>query len=206
MNQRFARFRDMRPQSIDTNLYSYHLKTLIKRHYVVKKPDGYTLADKGQFYVDRMNASTAKLTSQPKVITMIVLQNGYGDVLMYKKLRQPFIGQWTIPFGKIHNSDRSIHDAAQREVREKIGDISIDIVHAGDCYIRIHDQQAVQISTLAHVFYGTTDDNLQNDHLTWVSPRKVSSLETAPAVERIIARTFFRDPFFFEEFDSSLSV
>lgn len=207
MNQQYARFRDMRPASVDTNLYSYHLKRLMKTGYVVKSERQYTLGNKGQFYVDRMNASTARLTYQPKVITMIVIQDGYGNVLMYQKLRQPFIGRWTVPFGKVHNTDTSIAEAAQREVREKIGDnVSIELSHAGDCYIRICDENQVQISTLVHVFYGTTDDDLETDHLKWISPHKLIGLETAPAVEQIITRTFFRDPFYFEEYTEQLAV
>ena len=37
IHQEFARFRDMRPKNVDTNLYSYHLKLLIKQGLVAKK-------------------------------------------------------------------------------------------------------------------------------------------------------------------------
>ena len=40
MHTKFARFRDMRPPKVDTNLYSYHLKLLIKSGFVQKQmPD-----------------------------------------------------------------------------------------------------------------------------------------------------------------------
>lgn len=204
MEHKFARFRDMRPDKTDTNLYSYHLKLLQKQYFVEKTADGYTLGVPGQLYVDRINASSAKLSPQPKVITMLVIQNDMGGVLMYPKLRQPFIERWTVPFGKVHNSDASILDAAKREAREKIGTDDIDLAHAGDCYIRVNYQHEVTISSLVHVFYGQTNNrSLANDHLNWISPHKVDLIDTTPGTKEIIARTFFRDPYFFEEFDET---
>lgn len=203
IHQDTARFRDLRPPKVDTNLYSYHLKLLLKRELIQKRETGYTLGIEGLKYVDRLSAQTASPTLQPKLITMLVIQNGYGGILMYKKQRQPFIDQWTLPHGKMHNDDVTISAAAQREVREKIGDITIDLRHAGDCYIRVQHEQASMIATLVHVFYGTTESDAANEHLHWIDPHKLSSLELAPAMEQVIARTFFRDLFFFEEFTVS---
>jgi hypothetical protein len=38
-----------------------------------------------------------------------------------------------------------------------------------------------------------------------VHPRKLHTVTLGPAVEQIVARTFFRDPFFFEEFVHDIS-
>ena len=201
MEHKHARFRDMRPPKTDTNLYSYHLKLLQKNLFVEKTEVGYTLTTRGMGYVDRINADSVKLSLQPKVITMLVIQNGYGGTLMYQKARQPFIDQWTVPFGKVHNDDASIMEAAKREVREKIGDYDIAISHVGDCYIRVRHDDKVKISTLVHVFYGTTNEDLETEHLKWIAPHKISQLDIAPAIDQIVARTFFRDPYFFEEYE-----
>lgn len=200
MHQHYARFRDMRPARTDTNLYSYHLKLLQKSGLVEKVDEGYRLTVAGMAYVDRVNIKTVHPTPQPKVITMLVIQNGYGGVLMYERKRQPFIGRWTVPLGKLHDDDESIAVSAQREVDEKLGGINLDLEHAGDAYIRIRHAGEVAISTLVHVFYGTTDDDITNDHLQWIPPHKIDTVGAAPAVDQIIARTFFRDPYFFEEF------
>lgn len=202
--QKYARFRDMRPQKIDTNLYSYHLKLLQKQKFVMKTPDGYTLTPRGLAYVDRINATSLNLTPQPKVITLLVIQNGFGGILMYQKLRQPFIDAWTVPFGKVHNTDVSLKRAAIRELDEKVSvSANVSLRHVGDCYIRVADGAEPIVSTIAHVFYGTTDDDLTalNPKLHWITPRALIELDTTPAMKDVIARTFFRDPFFFEEFD-----
>ena len=203
MMNRFARFRDMRPPQTDSNLYSYHLKLLIKQGLVEKNDQGYALTILGQVFVDRVNLTTTNRTLQPKIITMLIIQDGYGNILMYPRRRQPFMGLWTLPLGKVHNSDTSIHLAAQREVAEKISEDSmIDLRHAGDAYIRVRQGSEVFMSTLAHVFHGQTDGMSEpNEWWKWVSPRALDSLDTSPAIMQIISRTFFRDPYFFEEYD-----
>ena len=195
----------MRPPDVDTNLYSYHLKLLIRQGFIEKTDQGYTLTMPGQAYIDRVNLVTTKRTLQPKIITLLIIQDGYGNVLMYPKRRQPFMGQWTLPLGKVHNSDTSVRQAVQREIAEKISqEIAIDAQHVGDAYIRIKQGDDVLMSTLAHVFYGQVEGlDEPNEYWQWVSLRSLDERDTAPAISDIIARTLFRDPFFFEEFDVS---
>ena len=195
-----ARFRDMRAPRVDTNLYSYHLTQLLKNGLVKKVEGGYSLDTKGLVYVDRLNVNKLFVRQQAKIVTMLVIQNGYGDVLMYQKLRQPFIDLWTPPQGKVHNDDISIMAAAHREVEEKIGGLDIELRHVGDGYIRFMDDAEVTNSMLVHVFYGQVENSEIAPHLQWVKLRELDSYDTAPAAKEIIARTLFRDPFFFEEF------
>lgn len=207
MYQKYARFRDLRPPRTDTNLFSYHLKVLVKEKYIEKVTAGYTLSVKGLSYVDRLS-TTNKLTirAQPKIITMLVIQNSNGDVLLQKRLKQPHIDKWTLPYGKLHVDDSSVQVAAVREAGEKLNFKNAPVEHAGDCYIRIADGDEVIMSTLAHVFRFETDDIEMNDQLLWARPHKLGQLELAPAVEQIITRTFFRDPFYFEEYTEQLPV
>lgn len=198
--QRYARFRDLRPPRVETNLYSYHLKLLIKQQMVDKTPDGYTLSNAGLQYVDRVSGSGFSVRSQPKIITMLVIQNSDGDLLLQQRIKQPHIDRWSLPHGKLHITDRSAEDAARREAREKLG-VDIALRHAGDCYIRqINGDAAVLSSTLAHIFYAETDQVEVGDKFIWVRPHKLASYQLAPAVEEVVARTFFRDSYFFEEF------
>lgn len=206
LHQRVARFRDMRAPRVDTNLYSYHLTQLIKSGFVTKTEGGYTLDTKGLVYVDHLSAEKLFVRQQPKIVTMLVIQNGYGDILMYKKWRQPFIDHWTVPFGKIHNEDQSIAAAAQRELREKVGDVTVHLRHAGDCYIRTAQEGEVVTAMLAHVFHATVDEEFAlADHLQWVKLHDLERYDMVPAISDVIARTLFRDPFYFEEFESVIN-
>lgn len=203
MHQKIARFRDMRPPKTDTNLYSYHLNQLLKLKFVEKVDSGYSLATKGLIYVDRLNAEKGFVRQQAKIIILLVIQNSDGDVLLQKRQKQPFIDTWTLPSGKLHLDDVSLLAAAQRETDEKLGLSHQPMRHAGDCYIRVSDGDEIMTMTLVHVFAFERDNISISDDIMWIKPHKLQTLDLAPAVEQIVARTFFRDAFFFEEFSQN---
>lgn len=224
--QEFARFRDLKPTNVDTNLFSYHLKLLQKAGFIAKTEQGYTLAEKGLQYVDRANTAEMKLRSQPKIITMLLIQDGYGKVLLQKRAKQPYINTWTLPYGKMHIDDESVLAAARRESQEKLGFDPHKMRHVGECYIvvgrsikvateapsagtftdgdtvPVHTKHMLQIEsrTLAHIVRFETDAIAASDTLQWVEPLNLPKLKLAPAVEEIVSRSFFGDEFFFEEF------
>jgi ADP-ribose pyrophosphatase YjhB (NUDIX family) len=200
MFQEIARFRDLRPPKTDTNLFSYHLKLLIKNDVVKKIPSGYSLSIKGLSYVDRVSVLSKVVRTQPKIITMLVIQNSDGDVLLWRRKRQPFINAWTLPYGKLHTEDSSIEAAVQRELSEKLALPNQPVRHVGDCYIHVNADGQLLSSTLAHIFRFENDDIRTHENLIWVKPHKLSNYKLAPAVESIIARSFFNDPHFFDEF------
>ncbi len=203
LHQKIARFRDMRPPRADSNLYSYHLTQIIQSGLVKKVDGGYTLDTEGLIYVDRLNAEKLFVRQQPKIITMFVIQNSNGDILLQRRRKQPFIDTWTLPSGKIHNDDKTVLVAAKREALEKLGVEGQTMRHAGDCYIRIYQSKSLMTVTLAHVFAFNCDDIRTDDDTQWMRPHKLAHYDVAPAVEQIVTRTFFRDPFYFEEFEEN---
>lgn len=202
--QRTARFRDMRPPRTDTNLYSYHLTQLIKGGFVKKTEEGYTLDLAGLTYVDGFATDNDPANRQPKIINMLVIQNSDGDTLLQRRGKQPYIDMWTLPNGKMHIDDPSLLVAAKREAEEKLNLKNQDMTHAGDCYVRVYHDDALMTVSLIHVFTFNRDDIELTDDLQWVQPHKLHKMQMAPGVSEIIARTFFRDPFFFEEFEATI--
>ena len=200
MFREFARFSDLCPPRVDTNLFSYHLKLLQKQGYVAKTDQGYTLSRMGLRYVDRISSDKMQMRTQPKIITMLLVQDGYGKVLLQKRTKQPYINTWTLPYGKLHINDVTLLDAARREAREKLDFDPHKLRHVGDCYIRVMADDEVESTTLAHIIRFETDAIPAADHLQWVEPLDLPKLRLAPAVEQIVSRSFFGDEFFFEEF------
>ena len=200
LTHEYARFSELRPPKVDTNLFTYHLKLLVKDDYIKKTDRGYTLSRKGLLFVDRVNASSIVVRTQPKIITMLLIQEGYGKVLLQKRTKQPYINTWTLPYGKLHIDDESVLDAAKREANEKLGYNPRQLRHVGDCYIRVKGGASIESTTLAHVVRFETDAIQVTDTLRWVEPLDLPALKLAPAVEQIITRSFFGDKFFFEEF------
>ena len=226
MTHEYARFRDLRPDKIETNLFSYHLKLLQKADYVTKAEQGYTLSRRGLVYVDRVSVEKMRVRTQPKIITMLLVQDGYGKVLIQRRTKQPYINTWTLPYGKLHIEDLSVLDAARRESQEKLEFDPHKLRHVGDCYITVMngrrtmsaiDSQGelredatvhinsqsvpvIETRTLAHIVRFETDAISATEDLQWVDPLDLAKLRLAPAVEQIVARAFFGDTFFFEEF------
>ena len=201
MYKEHARFSDLKPTKTDTNLFAYHLKVLIREGLVIKSDMGYTLSQNGQKYVDRVSTAKMSVRTQPKIISMLVIQNSDGDLLLQKRTKQPYINAWTLPYGKVHIEDRTAQAAAIREAAEKL-DIEVDnIRHAGEAYIRVYADDELLSTTLAHVFRFETDEISTSDSTIWVKPHKLSEYRLAPAVESIVVRSFFNDSHFFEEYD-----
>lgn len=198
-----ARFRDLRPARTDTNLFSYHLKTLIKTGLVQKVENGYRLTGMGMSYVDRVSTEKRVVRMQPKIISMLLIQNSEGDILLHRRKKQPYINAWTLPYGKIHLDDTTIEKAAQREAKEKLGLKDQPLRHIGICYIRVNSGEVFLSTTIAHIFAFNRDDIETSDDIIWARPHKLKDYKLAPAVEDIVARGFFNDPFFFEEFEAS---
>jgi len=197
-----ARFSQLRPPKTDTNLFSYHLGKLIKSGLVKKLEDGYTLSTAGLSHVDRVSTQKRIIRMQPKIISMLLIQNSNGDVLLQKRNKQPYINAWTLPYGKIHIDDESLEKAAQREASEKLGLKDQPLRHIGICYIRVRSGEDILSTTTAHVFAFNTDDIKTTDDIVWARPHRLNDYRLAPAVESIVARGFFNDPFFFEEFEA----
>lgn len=205
MYQEDARFRDLRPPRVDTNLFTYHLNFLVKTSMVQKNDKGYSLTSNGMSYVDRVSSEKRIIRTQPKIVTMLLIQNSNGDVLLQRRTKQPYINTWTLPYGKLHIEDESVEDAGRREAFEKLGLEDQNLKHAGDCYIRVKSDDEIISSTLVHLCTFDTDDIEVGENIKWARPHKLSEYRLAPAVEEIIARGFFRDPFFFEEYTVPLA-
>lgn len=201
-----ARFRDLRPPKTDTNLFTYHLNSLVKNGMITKVEGGYALSVAGLSYVDRVSSENKVIRTQPKIITMLLIQNSDGDILLQKRSKQPYINAWTLPYGKLHIDDASVMIAAKREASEKLGLTNQDMKHAGDCYIRVVVEDTILSTTLAHIFTCKVDTIETSEHSMWARPHKLRDFVLAPAVEEIVARGFFNDPFFFEEFDTEWSL
>lgn len=191
-----VRFAALRPAKIESNLYSYHLKLLIKEGYVKKTEQGYTLDTKGLMYVDHVRSDNFELREQPKIITILVIENKKGEILLWRRNKQPFINTWSLPSGKVHIDDPSIEFAALREAHEKIGLDIIKPKHVGDCYIKHKKEEKIISSVFGHVFYARVEDHISPHILWWKKGDRL-----IPATEELIslARKYRTNGRFFSE-------
>ena len=225
-----ARFRDMRPVDVTTNLFTYHCKLLIKAGLVDKNDAHYALTAKGRAYVDRY-MDVAVPRHSPKVVVMLLIQDGCGNVLVQKRHRQPYMGAWTLPSAEMLIDDISVIAAAERIARQRLHFVPSSLRHVGDCYSTVGAYATVaaaptdggvltdgavisltteqrfvtETRTLVHVVRFETDELPEAATTKWIEPLAIARMDAAPGVEQIIARAFFGDTFFFEEFTTILN-
>jgi ADP-ribose pyrophosphatase YjhB (NUDIX family) len=120
MTNKVRRFSELRPDRVDSNLFQYHLKKLLTDGYVAKMPGGYTLSGRGLYYADRHSGALKGERLQPKIIVVLIVRDSEGRALIIRKPRQPFLGSYHLPAGKVHDGE-NVETAARRELTEKTG-------------------------------------------------------------------------------------
>ncbi|HJM04556.1 MAG TPA: hypothetical protein QF549_02890 [Candidatus Saccharimonadaceae bacterium] len=191
----YARFKDLRPPRVETNAFTYHLNGLVAQGFVEKSARGYSLGPSGLRYLHAQAQQTA-----PGVMVMALVQNSDGDVLLERRTSHPHMNSWALPFRPVLGEDASLEGAADRMIRAVLGVEGANYTHAGDCYVRVVCKGEVLTSSLVHLYSFNTDIIETTEDLVWARPHKLDQYVLYPATAEIIARGFFRDPYFFEEF------
>lgn len=179
-----SRFRDLRTPDVDTNLLAYHLKVLCAEGLIVKTDAGYARSGS-------LVGLTDERLGTRVVLVEFVVQNSNGDILLQE---QPD-GRWGLPRADIGVTGAPLKIAVQEVARESIGLRGVALEHAGDAYIRTRD-----MVRFVHVFRTYADVIQDQMGVVWARPHKLATLRLVPGTEEIMARTFFKDPFFFEDF------
>lgn len=200
---KWARFRDLRPDKVDSNLYSYHLKQLIKDGYIEHDAaKGYRLSPLGLRFVDHVSLKSFEQRWQPKVLTMLVATNENGEVLMWPKYKQPFIGKWSLPSGKMHYEDASIEAAVKREIDYFSSRPAKDLKHVGVVAFRASIKNELVSHTIAHVFTATIDPNvLIGERMRWMKVDQLETSEMSPGTKQIIEAVIKEKFFFYKSLD-----
>ena len=197
-----ARFSEMRPPKVDSNAYSYHLKALQKDKFVEKTEKGYRLSPGGLSYVDKISIEKFETRVQPKLTHMLVIKNHSGQLLLISKSKQPFIGSWMLPYGKLHMEDSSFMTAAIREADEKLRFIPNNLTQQGNVYIRAFINGELVSSIVANIFTGFASRSVPiGDDARWFHLSELKELNLAPAVAEIIDAIDQSDGIFFRQFD-----
>ena len=130
----------------------YHLRAVMRDGYVQKVSNGYQLTSSGKQYVDKISMEKFQPRIQPKIVTLLVIKNSKGELLLWKRDKQPFIGKIGFITGKIHLGE-NIADAANRELQEKAG-LTARTKHIGDGYLTIYEEKELVSQVLFHCFTG----------------------------------------------------
>ncbi|MCA9346990.1 NUDIX hydrolase [Candidatus Saccharibacteria bacterium] len=150
------RFSEIKPKAVESNLFMYHLRQLIRGGLVAKDNESskYTLTKEGRLYADRSNLPTMKLRLQPKQITVLVVRNKKGQYILLKRTHVPYFDFVGFPSGKIHYGEK-LEESATRELKEKSGIEDVKLKLGGNILMRFYDESGELVSHVnAYVFSG----------------------------------------------------
>jgi len=182
-----TRYSDLKPKTVDGNLFVYHLKKLTKENYLSSLNGNYKLTPKGKNFSDRMSFEMFQERIQPKIVTLLVIENK-GNYLLYRRKRSPFIGSVGFPYGKIHLEEH-IAEAAERELKEKTG-LSANLHHKGEVYLTIYNEAELITQMLCHIFTGKNPcgelrTNSSVGDVFWGKIEEVTKDKLIPGVKQI---------------------
>lgn len=149
-----CRYSQLKPEGVEGNLFMYHLRVVTRDGYVQKVAGGYQLTASGKQFVDRISMEKFQPRIQPKIVTLLIVKNLQGQLLLWRRNKQPFIHKVGFITGKIHLGE-GIDQAANRELQEKAG-LTAQLHHAGDGYLTVYEDRELISQVLFHCFVGET--------------------------------------------------
>lgn len=121
-----ARFAELKPETIQSDQFTFHVKQLIEAGVIEKREDGsYHLTPQGKDYANRfdIDSGVAKTEKQGKISVLVIPTRKGSEELEYamqERLKQPFFGFRGFVTGKIKMGE-SVIETAARELEEEMG-------------------------------------------------------------------------------------
>jgi hypothetical protein len=131
-----ARFADIKPSGVDSNVFTYHLKQLMKEKLVIKLDDGtYSLTPLGRVAGINVTLSKKELLEQAHSILLMSLRTEKEGWLLRKRLAQPMYEK----VGFVH-AEPVAHEPALKTASETFTlrtGLTADFKVAGTGYVRL---------------------------------------------------------------------
>lgn len=120
-----ARYSELlHPTGLASDIFKYHLRTLVRQKYVAKANDGsYELTAEGKEFANLLDKRTGREIERPKASVLLVVRttiNGQTHYLAHKRTREPFYDFWGIASAPVLRGV-PIHDSAARELKKQAG-------------------------------------------------------------------------------------
>ena len=198
------RYIELKPASIDGNLFMYHMQQLQKSGYISKQDRAYTLSGSGKTFASRMSLRQGTPLVQPKIVVMLICQNAQGQYLLFRWRRQPYFGLVSFPFSKLHFG-RTLKETLEEALFYKT-QLSGDFTFAGNIYLRVAGSKGeITEHTLIHVYKimhpsGTLGgyDGLTGEPF-WGMPQDVPHSEHVPGFADIFAAVTTKEQGYMQE-------
>lgn len=118
-----ARFTDLKKVDVTNDHFTFHVNHLLKEGLISKKDGKYFLTTEGKEFANRIDTDSLKLERQAKLgvaLHAIRTKNGQTEILVHRRLKEPFYGWHGSHSGKIRWGETPLQ-CAKREFLEETG-------------------------------------------------------------------------------------
>jgi hypothetical protein len=118
-----SRFSQINENHVDTDSFTFHLKSLFDAGLIEKNDTTYILTIKGKEFANRFDTVKSEIERQAKLGVVVIAvkeEKGQQMYLMQKRLKHPFFGYLGFITGKITWGE-TMYQTAARELEEETG-------------------------------------------------------------------------------------
>lgn len=122
-NAQSLRYSELQPEKVPNDLFNYHLQHLVKKEFIIKSDDGYTLSDKGIKHVADPYPRNDAITSLFKINVITIVSrvtDGKIEILNQIRKSNPSYGKVGVMGGVVLKGEL-IEPAAQRKLKQETG-------------------------------------------------------------------------------------
>lgn len=184
-----ARYADLKPENIDGNTFTYHLRALTQQKLIVKNKDGkYALTNKGKLYGINSSVTKKDVLHQAHSIILLSIRDG-NKWLLRKRLVQPMYGK----IGFIHGepeAGKTVFEAASETLKRRTK-LSGEFAVKGSGFVSLQDRENELVAyshfTLLEVtnLQGTLKASDSHGENRWLEKPDFASKDMIPSMGNI---------------------
>lgn len=122
-NAKSLRYAELRPSKVPNDLFNYHLQHLVKKEFLLREDEGYSLAPKGIKHVADPYPTNSAITSLFKINVITIVSrvvNGKIEILQQIRRSNPSYGKIGVMGGVVLKGEL-IEPAATRKLKQETG-------------------------------------------------------------------------------------
>lgn len=198
------RFSELKPDTIENKLFTYHLKKVVSAGYVCKNEDGrYSLTADGRRLGIRVLSDFQTLADRAhSVLFLVIRRKSDNSWLLYRRKIQPLVNR----VGFMHvtpSSEESVLETAERLCEERTG-LICKFKPLGNGYFRMFSGKDLESFThftllVCEDAVGELDQGNEYSEYFWQDEPNFSDSTMLPNMKSLVAKYEAGKPFFLEE-------
>lgn len=198
------RFGELKPAELENKLFDYHLKIVIRDHFVAKSEDGlYSLTPDGRRIWLRTSKDQNWFAEVAySVLFLVIRRKSDGAWLLATRKTHPLLGKTGLMHA-VPEANKDIADSARDSAKEKTG-LDCEFKRLGGGFLRIYESDNLESFTQFSLLVcddamgelKSTDDKAD---YVWQTDPDFTADEMVPNMPLLVSRYEKGEPFFIEE-------